>query len=866
MKITPYHTQPLTFDYLKPSKYNLELEMQVLQHKQDTYNKTYTHLQNLKRQGLSLNFFSKAGRDRVLSLNEQISKSFSEQGGTFGDLSDVNVTSRYMDLFKGFADPKLIKLYHKEAGIRGQITELNKLRHDKDGASKGYNSVREAVYFHDLQEYSNSETLDESLEKEIPSYTPYVDVAGLVDTEYGELPSRTLKDFEIGTDGRIINSETEIKDDTLLDRVGDQISMEHLDQFRSDAKYTYIVAKEEYKDNPEGMTAFKRDVARQELDYYEPALAATDKALSELEEKEGLTQQQKDTYKMDLTTRKNYLNRQIAAYENFPTLSDNQFIDALANISKNKMLHGLKEGHRIVSSSRTVESDDAFFKRQNLYQNQKKLEAELALSAAKLAGQTLVNQLKQLELEEAEEKVTGPTGRVVSVPDPELVKEADKYISERFGEVSLVAGIKFDNDQRYRMTQSAVESQFGPVDGDNAMANYLLKSEYYYTVPTGTDRLVDVHSGGSGRPPQVSSKRVYEPEDYHKRGAFHEIRNVKKSWEKGVVYSDKNISANDIKMFLDNANPSELRKFKNWDLFKGNSYVQFLAGLKEFGVKVHGVNDVDRFYKMVTSGRDVGQNDEFPTVLNNVFNKDSGKSSKFMESVVVPMRNRQAKFKALKETPAENWSSSLRTTYQTTFRGGSKLPNLKNGTPLASLLERFENKMSSNFVSIEKPMTEDSSDILEIFGDWITEGKRNKRNLAGFFSLLKNDEVEFTMRQVGASDVIEPHSVVITANQFSKEGSGAIVAGKPVSFRFRNAKLMGITPLEYMEPQMSGSEKGTLTNGGGSYAWEYSSMIDQIGVTVDGVTYYIDRQGEGTYQRQAFNYLNYILNLQNDAR
>lgn len=239
MRISPYQRRIASFNYIKPPKYNLELELQVLQHKQNTYDKNYKFLQGLKAQALNIQFINEEAKGKVDQFNNDISKTFDELDGNFGDLSNNNLAERYIDMFDKFQKTDLVGLYKKETEYVNSLKDINKRKKSKKPGEAGYNPMNEMVYRSDLQEYA-ALSMEDAKDATVDSYVPYANIGKLQEEALLKVPETETEYETTDADGLKTTVNIKGRDPLTSAKISRRINAENAAQLKVQAKYLYI--------------------------------------------------------------------------------------------------------------------------------------------------------------------------------------------------------------------------------------------------------------------------------------------------------------------------------------------------------------------------------------------------------------------------------------------------------------------------------------------------------------------------------------------------------------------------------------------------------------------------------------------------
>lgn len=395
-KISPYMKQIPRFGYIKPPKYNLELELQVLQHKQSTYNRNYKHLQNLKAEALNIQFINKEAKGKIDSFNEEISNNFDTLNGDFGDLSDNNLAQRYNQMFTKFQDEDLVSLYKKESTYDATLKDINKRKKAKKPGEAGYHIMNEMVYRLDLEKYSKL-SLEDARNATVDSYVPYVDIGKMqqeallkipeIETEWEETDSAT---------GQKTITKLKGRDQKAAAQISQQINRDNYAQYKVQAKYLYASGALE---SPE--------VLQGQLTQYNNSILGQRQALDNQREKLNLSY--KDKKKDDeYYTRNQQIENKKAALKtyNLEDLDEDQMIGIISNNLSSEVIQGSVRAFAPQSKSVTTELDSVY-----------KFGREFALASAKFQHQQdqdeISNTLAKAELQLKGLKIA-QDGKIVS--------------------------------------------------------------------------------------------------------------------------------------------------------------------------------------------------------------------------------------------------------------------------------------------------------------------------------------------------------------------------------------------------------------------------------------------------------------------
>jgi hypothetical protein len=384
------------FGYIKPPKYNLELELQVLQHKQSTYNRNYKHLQNLKAEALNIQFINKEAKGKIDSFNEEISNNFDTLNGDFGDLSDNNLAQRYNQMFTKFQDEDLVSLYKKESTYDATLKDINKRKKAKKPGEAGYHIMNEMVYRLDLEKYSKL-SLEDARNATVDSYVPYVDIGKMqqeallkipeIETEWEETDSAT---------GQKTITKLKGRDQKAAAQISQQINRDNYAQYKVQAKYLYASGALE---SPE--------VLQGQLTQYNNSILGQRQALDNQREKLNLSY--KDKKKDDeYYTRNQQIENKKAALKtyNLEDLDEDQMIGIISNNLSSEVIQGSVRAFAPQSKSVTTELDSVY-----------KFGREFALASAKFQHQQdqdeISNTLAKAELQLKGLKIA-QDGKIVS--------------------------------------------------------------------------------------------------------------------------------------------------------------------------------------------------------------------------------------------------------------------------------------------------------------------------------------------------------------------------------------------------------------------------------------------------------------------
>lgn len=272
MEITPYQSNIIAANYIKPPKYDLGLELKVLQHKQNKYDINFDHLQKLKSKALNINFLNKQASGYIDQYNKEIDTNFDSYKGQFGDLSDSNLVSKYTDMFKNFTNPALVGLYRKESQYRDTLKDINKRSKSKDPKKAGYHRINELVYRSDLSKYSTQD-MDVAMDYSVPEFVPYVDVNKLIADAIDNVPESTRKTISINTKtGEKVTKIIKGKDQASVNTIISGIISENMPQVGINSKYNLLAkynspdSKIDLLQRVNQVNQGKRDLVQVEID------------------------------------------------------------------------------------------------------------------------------------------------------------------------------------------------------------------------------------------------------------------------------------------------------------------------------------------------------------------------------------------------------------------------------------------------------------------------------------------------------------------------------------------------------------------------------------------------------------------------
>lgn len=243
MKISAYQND-IVAPMFRNAKLNLDLASKVLLSKQQQFDQTYQSLQNLKRDSLSIKFINKESQNKIDQYNDQILKDFPEISGGNFDLSNSQITERYMDNFRKIAnDTQLIKNYKKDVQVQKSLQELNQRKNQKDPLKAGYHPINEANFLNQVQSYIDAKG---DLSEQKVSYTPYIDTAKEMAVLTKTIPKEKNQTFQITEDGSGMIKIT--KEGKSPDAIRAASQKYHLGrghgQMREEAKYAYNQIKD----------------------------------------------------------------------------------------------------------------------------------------------------------------------------------------------------------------------------------------------------------------------------------------------------------------------------------------------------------------------------------------------------------------------------------------------------------------------------------------------------------------------------------------------------------------------------------------------------------------------------------------------
>ena len=161
-----------------PYQRNYDLIANVMAHKQTSHDLAHAGLQKLRKDALNIRFLNKGNQAKIDAFNQKITTTFNNVKD-FGDLSNNNLTARYVDMFNEIAkDTELISAYKKDQKIQKDLIAVEEKKNSKDPIKAGFHPINYANYLNRLDKYINADLSKE--EVEVKPYSNYIDVNKLV--------------------------------------------------------------------------------------------------------------------------------------------------------------------------------------------------------------------------------------------------------------------------------------------------------------------------------------------------------------------------------------------------------------------------------------------------------------------------------------------------------------------------------------------------------------------------------------------------------------------------------------------------------------------------------------------------------------
>ena len=178
--ISPY-TRELSIPEYKTTDYSFDLDLAILNKKQQEYNQALSNIQNLKRSALNITMLNKEGVDKLDSYNKRINENLSQN---LGDLSQVDNQNRVAAYFSEIVgDKELIDLSKESQWYANEYSNLqqSKEKHLKNPDKSGWNQKNEDVFLHydngflDFQNKGSKDVLSNEFRNRKTGYTPYTE-------------------------------------------------------------------------------------------------------------------------------------------------------------------------------------------------------------------------------------------------------------------------------------------------------------------------------------------------------------------------------------------------------------------------------------------------------------------------------------------------------------------------------------------------------------------------------------------------------------------------------------------------------------------------------------------------------------------
>lgn len=243
MKISAYQNDVVA-PMFRNAKLNLDLASKVLLSKQQQFDQNYQALQNLKADSLSIKFLNKASQSKIDAYNSQIAKDFPDISSGNFDLSNSDITSKYMNNFKRIAnDTELINNFKKDRQVQQSLQSLNDMKNQKDPLKAGYHPINEANFMNEVQSYIDA-TGD--ISNMNVSYTPYIDTTKEMASLTKTIPKEKNQSFQMTQDGMGIIKITTVgkSKSSILAASQKYYTGRGSGQMREEAKYNYNQIKD----------------------------------------------------------------------------------------------------------------------------------------------------------------------------------------------------------------------------------------------------------------------------------------------------------------------------------------------------------------------------------------------------------------------------------------------------------------------------------------------------------------------------------------------------------------------------------------------------------------------------------------------
>lgn len=458
--------------YIKPPKYNLDLELKVLQHKQNTYDANYKHIQGLKQQALNIKFINKEAASKIDEFNKRIAENLD---GDYGDLSDSSIANKYVDIFKEFNQTNLVGLYRKEADYRNTLQHINKLKKSKDPMKAGYSKIHEAVYRADLNKYA-TQSMDDAKDTSVDGYVPFINVAEIFQEASLKVPeTETITEQTDPSTGQKFTTIVKGRDQKAVQEILGSLGQQYSDQFKVQSKYQFMAGQA----SPEFLTQLHTKYNNR----IQGARNKVDKAIDDLN-KHYRDKEKDDTYY-------NTAQQLQSTKESFKVLGDitqvkeEQWQDILRQQIGQELINDSTQAYAPQSISQTSDIDPVFKFTKTFSLQAANFDLKKSMFQYEMGQDAIANQLARdkFELDVAKEGLKLKDGELVSsdptaggidtsydINNPDELKLASTHIKKQAFNYQVASwnpnkgSLKFENTQYYKDLEDKKNNLFSKIN------------------------------------------------------------------------------------------------------------------------------------------------------------------------------------------------------------------------------------------------------------------------------------------------------------------------------------------------------------------------------------------------------------------